>query len=165
MPRLAFLGAAAAAVGAAALASTPAHAGAKHRTGGSTGLGLGAGTFGGGISVKHFTSDRGALQGVVGTAGYKGDGLYVSGDYLLEQPVIGSADVVDVAWNIGAGAGLGVYSGGGDLGLGVSGVAGLEFALVPIPLDFVIEYRPTLGLSPDLGLDLVNFTGHLRWFF
>jgi len=145
--------------------SSPAFAGASHRTGGSTGVGLGGGTTGGGISVKHFLSDKTAVQGVAGIADLGGEGLQLSADYLLEQPVFGSADVVDVAWNVGAGAGIGLSSSGDDLGLGVSGVAGLEFAFVPVPLDLVLEYRPTLALVPGVGLELIDFTGHLRWFF
>lgn len=145
--------------------ATTADAGASHRKAGSTGIGIGGGTASAGISAKHFMSDSMALQGVVGTYGrwQDGSGLGLSVDYLLEQPTFASADVVDLAWNVGVGAGLGI--GDSALGLGVSGVAGLEFALAPIPLDFVIEYRPTLGLSPFLYLDLVNFSGHLRYFF
>jgi len=41
----------------------------------------------------------------------------------------------------------------------------LEFNFTKIPLDLVIEYRPTVGLLPDPGLDLVDFTAHLRVYF
>mgnify|MGYP000571700278 FL=1 len=140
-------------------------AGAKHRTAGSTGIGLGGGTTGGGISAKHFLSEGTAVQGVVGLAGFEGDGLQLNADYLMEQPVIASAEPFDVAWNFGVGAGVALFPEHNLLGLGVSGIAGVEFAFVPIPLDLVLEYRPTLGVLPGVGLDLVNFSGHLRWFF
>lgn len=136
-------------------------AGASHRTAGSTGVGLGVGTVGGGVSVKHFLADSHAVQGVVGLGN---DTLRVSADYLLEQNTFATTDVVDLAWNIGAGVGVGIGD-GGNLGLGVSGVAGLEFAFVPVPLDLVLEYRPTIAVVPDVDLELVEFTGHLRWFF
>ena len=144
--------------------ATSAEAGASHRKAGSTGIGLGGGTASAGISAKHFMSDSMALQGVVGTYGRwnDGNGLGLSADYLLEQPVVASADVVDIAWNVGVGAGLGI---GDGVAIGVSGVAGLEFAIVPVPFDFVIEYRPTFLLIPQPAFDLVTFSGHLRYFF
>lgn len=144
-----------------------AHAGASHRSAGSTGIGLGGGTASGGISAKRFLTGATAIQGVIGTYGRWGDGtgLGLSADYLLERPPLASGAVADLAWNIGAGAGVGLFPATDTLAAGVSGVAGLELAFVPIPLDFVVEYRPTVGVLPGVGLDLVNFTGHLRWFF
>ena len=148
------------------LASSSAWAGASHRTAGSTGLGLGAGTTGGGISVKHFLTDGTAVQGVIGAyGGWDGGGLGLNADYLLERPAFATTEPVDIAWNVGLGAGVGLFPKSDVIGVGVSGIAGQEFAFVPIPLDLVLEYRPTIGVLPGVGLDLVNFTGHLRYFF
>jgi hypothetical protein len=157
---------AAAALTVAALPLT-AHAGAEHRSAGKFGLGLGGGTNTGGISAKMFLSDASAIQAVVGAYGNweNGTGLGLNADYLYEMPAIADVEAVEIAWNLGAGAGLGGNSKSNALSVGVSGVAGLEFAFKPVPLDLVIEYRPTLHVVPKVELGLVNFTGHLRWFF
>lgn len=150
---------------AAGLSATgTAHAAASHRSAGSTGIGLGGGTASAGISAKHWLTKGTAIQGVVGSYGRweAGSGIGLSADYLFEGPAIATGEVLDLGWNLGLGAGLGI---GNELGVGVSGVAGLEFAFVPAPIDLTLEYRPTLGVAPGLGFDLINFSGHLRWFF
>lgn len=143
-----------------------AHAGASHRRSGTTGIGLGAGTSGAGLSAKMFLSDASAAQAVVGPWGVWGSGgLGLSADYLYEMPTIVEGDVAELAWNMGAGAGLGIYSSTALPGVAVSGVAGLEVAFKPAPLDLVVEYRPTLSVVPAVGLSLFGLTAHLRYFF
>ena len=85
-------------------------------------------------------------------------------DGLYEMPILASTAVVDLGWNLGVGAGLGLADGGG-FGLAASGVLGLELNFVPIPLDLVLEYRPELGIVPDVDIDVVGFSGHIRWYF
>ncbi len=114
--------------------------------------------------MKHFLTKGTAVQGVVGAyGGWEGGGLGLNADYLIERPPIASGEVIDLAWNFGAGAGVGIHD--NSAAVAVSGVLGLEFAFVPAPIDLVIEYRPTLGVVPGIGVDLINATGHLRWFF
>jgi len=150
----------------AALASAPAMAGATHRSAGHTGVGLGGGTTSGGISVKHFLSDTSAVQGVVGGwGGWNNGGIGLSADYLYEMPALAETADLTVGWNVGPGVGLGLYAPTDSVGLAVNGVLGLELAFGPIPLDLVVEYRPTLSVVPGVGFDFINFTGHLRWFF
>jgi hypothetical protein len=150
----------------AALASTPALAGASHRSAGHTGVGLGGGTTSGGISVKHFFSDTSAIQGVVGGwGGWNNSGLGLSADYLYEMPALAEIQDLTVGWNVGPGVGLGLYAPTDEVGIAVNGVVGIEFAFGPIPLDLVLEYRPTVNVAPRVDFDFINFTGHLRWFF
>lgn len=122
-------------------------------------IGLGGGFGVSGISGKYYTGST-ALQGMVGA--YRGEGLGVGLDYLLEMPDIAAAGPVNIAWNLGVGRTVRVND---NLGVGVSGVAGLEFNFVPVPIDLVLEYRPGLHVIPDIDLDLVNFSGHLRFYF
>ncbi len=136
------------------------------------GIGLGQGTYVSGISLKSHLGAT-ALQGVVGY-GYYGFGF--SGDYLWNMPTLVRADPLDLAWNIGVGGSLifgdgrwgrrgGWYYPGHDrrgyVAAHVAFVAGLEFILPDIPLDFVIEARPNLILFPRVWL---HFTGgaHVR---
>jgi hypothetical protein len=141
---------------------------AEPRMPGRTGIGLGGGTRATGLSIKHALGDVLALQGVVGidSTRYAEDDdevLAISLDVLFEQaPIVGNSDV-ELAWAIGAGPYLGI---GGDFWLGATFVAGLELNLKVIPLDFVLEYRPTFELvGPDAGIEVVEFGGHLRWWF
>ena len=66
-------------------------------------------------------------------------------------------------WSFGLGAGVGVRD--DNTGIAAAGVAGLEFNFTVIPIDLVLEYRPTLAIHPDVDLDLVDFSGHLRFYF
>ena len=134
--------------------------------GGPFGLGLGGGLGVSGLSGKLWLGDSAAFQGVVGVWGLTDDHLGAGLDALLEMPAIAETEPVEVAWNLGVGGTLGV--GGSSsipLLVGVSGVAGLEFNFQPIPLDLVLEYRPGLIVVPGVDLDLVNFSGHIRYYF
>ena len=86
-------------------------------------------------------------------------------DYLYEMPVLLDTQLGDLAWNVGPGLGLGVYAPTNSVALTATGVVGLELAFGPIPLDLVVEYRPTLVFVPEVYFDPIDFTGHLRVFF
>ena len=152
----------------ALLLPSAAVAGAPHRGAGHWGIGVGGGTTGAGVSAKTFLSDNQALQGVVGLYGPWGQGaqgIGLNADWLWEMPTLAEGEPVELAWNAGLGAGAALFPEFNSLGVGVSGVLGLELAFKPVPLDLVIEYRPTLSVLPGIGLDPLAFTGHLRWFF
>jgi hypothetical protein len=137
------------------------------------GLGLGSGTIANGVSMKYFMGGN-ALQGVVGFWGGGGfgdrfrhaGGIAVSADYLFEMPSLATSPYFTLDWSFGLGAGFGVetYSRHSP-GLAGSGIAGLEFNFTRIPLDVVVEYRPTLRILSDVHLHLVDFTGHIRFYF
>lgn len=165
-PRFSRLARAAAALTALtlSLAAAPAHAG---RT---VGVGLGSSTLSSGVSVKWQAKGGGGMQLV---AGAYGNGLYYNGygynnsigvslDGLRDMGEIGNLGPIGVGWSLGGGGGIGV---GGTLAAAAAGVAGLNFELQPVPLEFSIEYRPTLIILPGVGFDLVNASGHLRWWF
>jgi hypothetical protein len=156
----------------AARAQEPGQASAARRAQG-VGIGIGAGTIANGLSVKYYLGGA-ALQGVVGAfgAGNVGDrfrhfgGIAGSLDYLFEMPSLARSQYFTVDWSFGLGAGFGVQAfSNGSPALAASGIAGLEFNFTAVPLDVVIEYRPGLGILPDPGLNLVNFTAHLRIYF
>jgi len=151
--------------------TTPAHAVAPAETvraAGNWGVGLGGGTAVGGISGKVFFSKGTALQGVVGGAGYTNPdfgttALGVDIDFLVEMPVITTVEeAFELAWAIGAGGWTWIPD---PFWLGVNGVLGLEFNFIPIPLDLVLEDRPAIRVVPDVGAELVDFGGHVRFYF
>jgi hypothetical protein len=134
---------------------------------GKFGLGLGGGTRTSGLSGKYTFTKEFSLQGLVGTdsrRAYGGDGtLAMALSALVEMPALHEDDDIEVAWCVGAGPFMAV---GDQFWLGAHAVIGLELNLRVIPLEFTIEYRPSFEIvGPDNGLELVDFGGHLRWWF
>lgn len=139
------------------------------------GIGLGAGTVAAGLSFKTLMSESTAFQATVGS--WRGYGRHwhfstsafaLGADFLMEQPPIFNNEVVEIGWNLGLGAGVGLIS--DATVFGATGIAGLEFNFVPAPIDFVVEYRPGLYVGAgygdaNLSLSFIDFTGHIRvWF-
>ncbi len=142
---------------------------------GNFGVGVGAGTLATGLSMKYFLSDSTSVQGNVGfwrgcfgcgrfRGNFYSDALALSVDFLLERGPLGGDSQFSVDWEIGAGGGLG-FNDNANLGLGVSGVLGLQLNIHAIPIDLVIEFRPGIIIVPDVYLNLVDFTGHVRYYF
>lgn len=142
------------------------------------GIGLGSGTAITGVSLKNQMGER-ALQAVIGCwGGYRNNcyGLGASVDLLINMPLITEDDTVQLAWNLGGGGAIGLRSGGwarhphgdwrGDsLWLGGQFVAGLEFIFPKVPLDVVLEWRPTLFVIPTARLWIEHAGFHVRYYF
>jgi hypothetical protein len=155
------------------LLPTVATAAEGERRAGGFGIGIGSATIANGVSAKYFLGGA-ALQGVVGFWGGGGigerfghiDGLAVGFDYLLEMPSLARSPYFSVDWSFGLGAGFGVQTFAHQTpAVAGSGIAGLEFNFTRVPLDLVVEFRPTLAILPDPKLHLVDFTAHLRVYF
>lgn len=149
--------------------STAANAKPIHSAG-RTGIGLGSGTIANGLSLKHFMSDSLALQANLGTVGGRGGdrfkdngGIAASADLLIENSPLIASSLLNLEWNYGLGAGIGFRN--DNSAIAAAGVLGLEVNFNVIPIDIVLEYRPNLALSPDVELDFVDFSGHLRYYF
>ena len=145
-------------------ASSPAEAGIRQA--GGTGVGLGSGTFANGLSLKHFLTDMTAVQvnaGTWGTYRHFGGGLAGCLDFLLEMPPLHKGQGFHVGWSLGAGGGFGLVA--DELVAAAAGVAGVEMNVTAIPIDVVLEYRPGLGIIPVVGFEVINFTGHVRYYF
>ncbi|MBN1337505.1 MAG: hypothetical protein JXB39_16250 [Deltaproteobacteria bacterium] len=138
---------------------------------GPFGLGIGGGFGVSGLSGKLYMGDATAFQGIVGLYGlgsdHDNDGLGVGLDYLLERPAFVSVAPLELGWNFGLGGTVALWDDSHDdnLRVGASGVLGLEILFQPVPIDLVLEYRPGVVIIPDFDIDLVNFSGHLRYYF
>lgn len=144
---------------------------------GNTGVGLGAGTLAVGLSFKHFLADDFSFQANIGYwrgcwncsyGYYNNNGLAMSVDFLIEGgPLLSLDDKLSIDWEAGLGGGFGInnWANNGGIGVGVSGVLGIQFNIHLIPVDFVIEYRPGFYVVPNFGLDIFNFTGHVRYYY
>ena len=146
------------------------------KKGGNLGIGVGAGTLATGLSLKYFLSDDTSIQANAGfwrgcfgcssryRSNYYREAVAISVDFLLERgPIVGD-NQLSLDWEIGAGGGLGFGDNGG-LGLGVAGVAGLQLNIHALPIDIVVEFRPTIVIVPDVYFNIVDFTGHVRYYF
>lgn len=165
-------------VPASALAANGWSGGMQIRSPGNVGVGLGGGTFATGLSLKYFAASDFAIQGNVGwwrsrwggcdhNDHYCGgnDSLAVSADAIFEQPVFAGNGSVDLAWNFGLGGALGLSDYDDTIGAAVAGVLGLEVLINVIPIDIVLELRPNILIVPDVDFNLVDFTGHIRFYF
>lgn len=139
------------------------------------GVGIGWGTGVSGLSLKNQSGDT-ALQGVIGCGwrwgwGRRGRhrrhcrGIGVSGDLLFNQSVLTDEGTVRLAWNVGPGAALGVIPDIDEIWLAGQFVAGLEFIFPEVPLDVVLEWRPSLFVIPDAGFWVGQLGFHVRYYF
>jgi hypothetical protein len=163
---------------------TTASAAWKHgmqiRNGGNIGLGIGQGTLANGLSLKYFADSSFAIQGNLGywrswggfrdcrndyCRYYGGNSFALSVDALFEQETLAGNQNVELAWNFGVGGGLGVSEYNDTVGAAVAGILGLEVLINAIPIDIVLEWRPSALIAPGFYLDLVHFTGHIRFYF
>ncbi len=145
------------------------------------GVGLGVGTGLSGVSLKSQRGGGTAFQGVIGCWGSFNNecqGLGASVDLLVNMPVLTQDGSVSLAWNVGGGGAVGVRGGsdwgrhprgrgyrGDNMWLAGQFVAGLEFLFPSVPLDVVVEWRPSLWIVPGIYLDFANAGFHVRYFF
>lgn len=167
---------------------TTASAAWKHgmqiRNGGNVGLGIGQGTLANGLSLKYFADSSFAIQGNLGywrgwggvyfndrDRYYGGNSFALSIDALFEQETLAGNQNVELAWNFGIGGGLGLSDGNyyrdrdSQVGAAVAGILGLEVLINAIPIDIVLEWRPQALVTPGFYLNLVHFSGHIRFYF
>jgi hypothetical protein len=127
---------------------------------GNFGIGVGSTTIASGLSLKQFAGPT-SFQLAAG-CWRSCDGVAASLDFLANMPALASGNVLSLAWNFGAGAAAGV--GDGSIGAAGAFVLGLEVIFAPLPIDLVLEWRPAVHVVPDVGIDLVTFGGHLRFY-
>ena len=142
------------------------------RAAGHWGIGLGGGLSTSGVSFKWFMADYLALEAVAGFFGGGGafgsdnlnsGGLGLQADLLFELPTIVMAgDVMELGWAIGPGVWTSI---GGTFWLGVNGTLALEFNFIPVPIDLVLEYKPSLLLIDNIDFSAYSFAGHVRIYF
>lgn len=117
-------------------------------TGSSYKTALGVKVYPGAISVKHFTKNNVALEGL----GYiSSDGFRLTGLYELHGDISGAEGL---KWYMGAGAHLGVWSDSwrnryptrnDGLAIGVDGVLGLDYKIKGAPLNLSFDWQPSFN--------------------
>lgn len=139
---------------------------------GRFGIGLGGGTLTSGVTGKLYLDDRNAIQAVVGTyGGYFANnyGFSVGADYLRVMPDIVRGTFAALNWNVGAGVStisLSRYAYANETILGASGILGLGLELKAVPVEVVVEWRPSIFSGTYLsGVYLGETGGAVRWYF
>jgi hypothetical protein len=102
---------------------------------------------GGGISLKHFLTDRNAIEGV----GFFWDrGFRLTGLYEIHGPIEGAPGL---KWYIGPGAHIGFYNNKfGDKAYGgVDGVLGLDYKFNNAPINASIDWQPSFEFGDGRG--------------
>jgi hypothetical protein len=121
----------------------------------NTGVGIRLGTSQG-LTVKHFISQRSALEGLLSTRwqGFELTGLYEVHDQAFE--------VDRLNWYFGGGGHIGFWNGDntynrwGDQGenyvvIGIDGILGIEYNFEDVPINLSLDWKPAFNLSGYSG--------------
>ena len=106
-----------------------------------------------GVTLKHFISPKNALEGIGYFFNY---GARITGLYEIHGNINNAGGL---RWYVGPGAHLGFYNNkyGGGTALGVDGVLGLDYKIGLAPLNFSVDWQPSI----EFGTGFNNgFTGN-----
>jgi len=102
---------------------------------------------GGGITLKHFISDKHALEGI----GYFWNrGVRITGLYEIYGPINGAPGL---RWYIGPGVHIGFYNtkyGDGSFA-GIDGVLGLDYKFKGAPINMSLDWQPSFEFGDNRG--------------
>ncbi len=108
------------------------------------------------LSYKHFISEKGAIEGVLGYRNYSYyNWLNLSGFYEHHMPI---KSVENLSWYVGGGAS--VYKWSYDdtfypnndynsISFGIHGIIGLDYKFSNIPLNLSVDWIPTVGFGGE----------------
>ena len=138
-------------------AATKVSAQTSYNTSQSYTTALGLKYYPGGISLKHFTNENTALEGILyfWSPGVRLTGLYeIHGDI---EPVDG------LKWYIGPGAHFGFYnqSYGGGVSIGLDGVLGLDYKFEGAPINISLDWQPSIEFTNNYESGFIGNWGGL----
>lgn len=119
----------------------------------NTGVGLRLG-FSNGLTVKHFLSQRSAVEGLLAT---RWRGFEITGLLEVHNQAF---DVDRLKWYFGGGAHIGFWNGDnthwGDTGtnytiIGVDGILGIEYSFSEVPINLSLDWKPAFNLTGYTG--------------
>lgn len=112
---------------------------------------LGVKFYPGGITFKHFTSEKVSLEAI----GYfYNNGTRITGLYEFNFPL---ADISGLNWYVGPGVHLGFYNykvGNNKFtgtALGVDGVIGLDYKIENAPINLSLDWQPSIEFGDNFG--------------
>jgi hypothetical protein len=114
------------------------------------------GGFAPGLTVKHFLTDKTAVEGIFST---RWGGFMITGLYEIEAPAF---DTEGLSWYYGGGAHIGFWNSSNSGNpwweddhndnytiLGIDGIIGLSYTFAEIPINVSIDWKP-----------MINFVGY-----
>ena len=119
----------------------------------STGVGLRLG-FSNGLTVKHFLSQRSAVEGLLAT---RWRGFEITGLFEVHNQAF---DVERLNWYYGFGGHIGFWNGDnttwGDVGtnytlIGIDGILGIEYNFSEVPINISLDWKPAFNLTGYTG--------------
>ena len=131
------------------------------------GLGIGSGTTTSALTAKKYLQSDKAIQFFFGTKGINSNHNFALGlDGVIEKP-IQEISIGQIFYGFGAGCGIFSYNGFGlpISSIGFSGIAEFGLHFSTIPLELILDIRPTLFLGSGAGLSLFGGGGAIRWYF
>lgn len=130
------------------------------------GVGLGGGTLTSGLTLKYYVAPHLAVQAIFGRHYSYGNSLGVDGIFdvaPLWQPQEGT-----LAFGLGAGVGIYLYDsvGRSESLIAVSAIGQLSFHFSAIPLELVLDIRPSFFVGDFVsGVSWTRGGGAIRYFF
>jgi hypothetical protein len=102
---------------------------------------------GGGISFKHFLTDRNAIE-LIGY--FWNRGSRITGLYEIHGPITGAPGL---KWYIGPGAHIGFYNTryGDGVFAGIDGVLGLDYKFKGAPINMSVDWQPSIEFGDNRG--------------
>jgi hypothetical protein len=121
----------------------------------NNGVGLRLG-FSNGLSVKHFISQRSALEGLLST---RWRGFDITGLYEMHNQAF---DVERLNWYYGGGGHIGFWNGDNTSGrwgvagvnytvIGIDGIIGIEYNFAEVPINISLDWKPAFNLTGYSG--------------
>jgi hypothetical protein len=111
---------------------------------------LGVKFYPGGISIKHFTQENRALEGI---AYFYNDGFRITGLYEIHGDINGAPGL---KWYVGPGAHIGAWNDhwehehpdrDGGLQIGIDGVLGLDYKINQAPINLSLDIQPFFNIA------------------
>jgi hypothetical protein len=104
------------------------------------------GGFSYGLTLKHFLSEKTAIEGLLQT---RWQGFDITGLYEIHAPAF---EVEKLKWYYGFGAHGGIYNsayvpwGSSGIIIGIDGILGLEYTFSEAPLNIGVDWKPAFNL-------------------
>ncbi len=133
----------------------------------NTGIGL-RGGFSNGLTVKHFISEKAALEGILAS---RWSGFQITGLYEIHNRAF---DTDRLNWYFGFGAHVGFWNGkrvpwseNNDqyTVIGVDGILGLEYNFREVPINLSLDWKPELNFYGHSGFWADGGAFSIRYIF
>ncbi|MBC7868047.1 MAG: hypothetical protein H7X88_10995 [Gloeobacteraceae cyanobacterium ES-bin-316] len=116
---------------------------------------LGVKFYPGAISLKHFVTEKNALEGI---AYFYNRGTRITGLYEIHSEIPNAGGL---KWYIGPGAHIGFYNNktyndfnyGGKTFIGIDGVLGLDYKINSAPINLSIDWQPSFEFGDGAGFN------------